>query len=131
VTTDRGRGALGPRALHADSPRRAVARFGEAPLPAPFATGVCTGNEAQGTHELPGRVEATEVPQCGHQGDGGNELDPAPRMDGRDHWRPAPGLDQGREFGCHALPPLGLLGHRPDVLLADNLLGGGRTDPLG
>ena len=130
VTADLGRVAVRPGALDERPAGMRVAGLGDRPLTPPLPAAVFTGRKAQVAHELAGIVKAAEIAQFRDQGDGHGELHAAQGLDGFDHRQPPPGLDLGLEFRFQPLPALGVLGHRPHVLLEDNLLGGGRTDHL-
>ena len=49
--------------------------FGHGPLPASLTAGVFRGDQPQEFHQLPGVIEACEVPEFSHGGDGHGELD--------------------------------------------------------
>jgi len=108
-----------------------VPRLGDASLPSPFSTRVFTGHEAQITHELTRRGEATEVPQFRYQGNGGGELEPAPGWHGLDNRRPAPARHEGGKCDFQPLQAVALFGDRPDICLEAELWSGRRTDHVG
>src|SRR5262249_40534845 len=99
VATDLGRVTRGSGPLDQDAPGVGVPRLGDAPLTAGLSTGVFTGDQPQGAHELAGGGRATEVPQFRNQSDGGQELHAPQRLERLDYWHPAPGLDQGWLLG--------------------------------
>ena len=131
VATPLGGVAIGPRACDEDPPGRGVARCGEAPLPPSLPPGGCTRDQPQLAHELARRGKAREIPPLGNQSDGGEELYAAQGLEGFDDRIPAPALHQRLQFGFPALEPVGLLGHRPDILRKDALLGRRRADHVG
>jgi hypothetical protein len=75
VTTDCSGIAIGPRAFDERATGVGVAGFGEGTLPASLTAGVFRGDEPQEAHQLSGVIEAREVAEFRHGGDGHGELD--------------------------------------------------------
>ena len=71
-----------------------------------------------------------EVTEFGDEGDGDDELHPAQGLDGLDHGGQAPVAGVVLEFGLQALQPVLLFSDGADILLEDDLLGGGVARPL-
>ena len=67
--------AIGPGAFDEGSTGMGVTGFGERPLPASLTAGVFRGDQAQVFHQLSGVIDAREVAECSHGGDGHGELD--------------------------------------------------------
>jgi hypothetical protein len=105
----------------------AVTRLGDGPLPTALAAGVCRGGQAQVAHELSGVVEARQGAQCSHKSHGDRELHAPEGVQGVDHRCQSPGVDLVLECMVEALEALSVRGHRPDILLEDELLRWGRT----
>jgi hypothetical protein len=75
MTTDLGRRAVRPGTFDPDPTGMAMARFGEAALMPPLATGVLRREQSHLTHEVSGVIEPGEVAQFCHDRDGHGELD--------------------------------------------------------
>src|SRR5439155_7313781 len=108
VAADLGWVAVGPGSLDEYASGVGVPSLGDAPLTTALPRSVFTGDETQVAHELSRILEAGEVAQFGHQGDGGEELHAAPGLKGFHYWQPAPALHQGGKVGFQALHALGM-----------------------
>jgi hypothetical protein len=60
--------------------------FGHGTLSASLARGVLRGNAAQKFHECSGGIEACQVAELGHGGDGHRALAAAQGLEGFDYW---------------------------------------------
>jgi hypothetical protein len=120
--------AVRPRPFNQGPAGMAMPGLGDAPLGAPWATGIVRGRQAQIPHQLCGVGNAREVSQFGDGRDGHGELYPPQRLEGLDHWGEAPGFDPLMEFLFQTLAACGVLGDRPHVLVADDLRRWSRTD---
>ena len=122
MATDLRRIAVRPRPFNQGPAGMAMTGLGDAPLGAPWATGICRGRQAQITHQLFGVGHAREVSPFGDGRDGHGELYPPQSLEGLDHWGEAPGFDPLLECLFQTLEAFGVLGDRPHVLLEDDLL---------
>ena len=95
MPTDFGGVAIGPGAFDQGTAGMGVARLGDAALTAPLSTGVFRGGQAQVVHQLSGVVEAGEVAEFGHDGDGDGELHAPQGLERLD--------DRGKPPGLHLL----------------------------
>jgi len=95
---------------------------GHGPLAASLARGVFRGNASQKFHEFSGGIEARQVSELGHGGDGDRALDAAQGLEGFDHGVEAPGFDPFLELLCETLEAFRVFGHGADIFLKDHLL---------
>jgi hypothetical protein len=91
-------------------------------LSASLARGVFRGNESQKFHEFSGGIEARQVSELGHGGDGHRELYAAQGLEGFDHWVEAPGFDPLLECLFETLKAVRVFVDRSDIFLKDDLL---------
>ncbi len=105
-----------------------VPRLGDRALTPPLAAGVFRGGQAQVTHELSGVVKARQIPEFRDDSDGDGKLHAPQGLKGLDHRLKTPGLHLLVELLFETLQTFGVLVHRPDIFLEDDLLGRGRTD---
>ena len=108
----------------------AIAGLGDAPLTAPRPRRVFRRGEAEITHELLGVVKTGEVPEFGHDRYCHRQLDTPQGLERLDHWGQAPRFRLGVEFLLKALEAFSMLGHRTDIFLEDDLLGGSGANDL-
>jgi hypothetical protein len=73
-------------------------------------------------------LEPGQVAACGDVGHGHGELDATHRLEGRDDGSETPARDLRSECSLKALASCVVFSHGPARLLADDLLGGRRTD---
>jgi hypothetical protein len=107
-----------------------VPHLGDRALPPPLTTGVFRGGQASVTHELSGVVTARRISEFCDDGDGDSNLHAPPGVKGLDHRLKPPGVHLLAECVCKTLQACGVLVHRPDIFLEDDLLRRGRTDHL-
>jgi hypothetical protein len=107
-----------------------MASVGAGTLAAPLGTGIFRGGQAQEFHECSGGIEAGEVSEFRHRGDGYGKLDATPGLEGFDHRAQAPGFGRRVELLFQALKSLGGFAHSPDIFLEDHVLCGRETDDL-
>ena len=93
---------------------------GHGTLAASLATGVFRGHEAQKLHEFSGGIEACQVAELGHGGDGHRALDAAQGLEGFDHWMEAPGFNPLLECLFETLEACSVFGHGADICLKDD-----------
>ena len=111
-----------PGAFNEGATGMGIPGFGHGTLAASLATGVFRGNEAQKFHEFSGGIEARQVSELGHGGDGHRALDAAQGLEGFDHWIETPGFDPLLEFLFETLEAFRVFGHGADIFLKDDLL---------
>ena len=80
MPTDCGGIAIGPSPFDQGTTRMGMAGFGTGPLPASLTAGVFRGDQPQAFHQLPRVLEARQVAECSHGGDGHGELDATQRL---------------------------------------------------
>jgi hypothetical protein len=105
-----------------------MAGLGDGPLAAAFATGALPGRQSQIAHERSGVLETSQVAECGDEGDGHGELHATHGLEGLDDRGETPALALLSEVRLTALESFIMFRHCPDILLEDELRGGGRTD---
>jgi hypothetical protein len=74
----------GPGAFPERATRMRVAGCGARTLPASLATGILRGDQPQEFHELSGMIDACQVAEFSHHGDGHGALDPTQGLEGLD-----------------------------------------------
>jgi hypothetical protein len=84
MATTLGRIAVRPRPFNQGPAGRAMASLGDAPLGAPWATGLFRGRQAQITYQLSWVGKGREVSQCGAGSDRHGELHAPPSLEGLD-----------------------------------------------
>ena len=84
MPADFGGVAVGPGAFHERATRMCVAGFRDRTLPASLTTGILRGDQPQEFHELFGIIEACQVAEFSHRGDGHGELHPTQGLEGLD-----------------------------------------------
>jgi hypothetical protein len=104
--------------------------LGERALPPPLTAGIFRGRQAQVTHELSGVVKAGQIPEFRDDGDSYGTLPPPQGLQGLDHRLKPPGLHLFVARLVETLQTCGVLVHRPDLFLEDDLLGRGCTDDV-
>jgi hypothetical protein len=102
-----------------------IAFLADTALRTALAPGIFGRGEAEITQELSGVVKTCEVTPFRHDADGDGELHPTQGLEGLNRGDQAPGLYLIMEFVAKSLQAFGVLVHRPDVFLADDLLRGG------
>ena len=127
MAADRGRVPSSPGPRDAGSAGDRIAGCGEGPLAAACAPGVRTGRQAQLAHERSGVLETGQGAEVGDEGDGHGDLDATPRLEGLDDGGETPALARLAACRLKALEACVLCSHGPDILLADDRLGGRRT----
>jgi hypothetical protein len=108
--------------------RRGRPRLGEASLAAARAPGIFRRRQAPILPELSGMIEAGQVAECRDGGDRPRQLHATEALERLDHRAEPPGDDRRLECLRKPLEPCGVVGDRPDRVLADAWLGGGGTD---
>jgi hypothetical protein len=98
MPTDVGGIARGPSPFDHGPTRMGMAGFGEGPLPAALAPGVFRGDQPQAFHPLSRVLNAREVTEFRHGGDGHGALDATQGLEGFDDRIYTPGLDLFVEF---------------------------------
>jgi hypothetical protein len=92
VATDVRGITLRPRAFTQDPTGMRMARCGDGALTTPLTRGLFCGDQSQALHEFSRGIEAAEVAEFRHQGDGHGTLHTAPGLQCLDHWVHAPGV---------------------------------------
>jgi hypothetical protein len=95
--------------------------LGHGPLAAALARGVVRGNEAQKFQEFSGGIDARQVAERGHGGDGDRARDAAQGLEGFDHGMAAPGFDPVLEFLFETLAACSVCGHGAAIFLKDDV----------
>jgi hypothetical protein len=107
-----------------------ISGFGNGPVAASLATGVCRGNEAQKVHEFSGCIKARQVTDCRHGGHGHSELHATQGLQGFHHGVKAPGFALCLAFLVEPLEAVSVFSNGADICLKDAVLRRGRTDDL-
>jgi hypothetical protein len=80
------------------------------------------GISPQEVHQWPGVLDACEVPECSHGGNGPSELDATQGLQGVDHRGHTPGLHVSLEVLCETLEAIGVCVDGSDLFLNDDWL---------
>jgi hypothetical protein len=130
VPTHVGRVARRPGAFDQSPTGMGLPRLGEASLASALATGRFRRRQAQLRHEWSGMIDSGQVTEFSDGGDRHRQLHATEGLERLDHRAEPPGDDRLWAFLRKTLEPFGVFGDRPDICLADDLLGGGGTDDL-
>src|SRR5262249_22981508 len=82
--------AIGPCCFDQNAPGATIARLGDAATVDFVARRAFRGYEPKVPHQLARILEAGEITDLGQRSDGGNEIDAAHRLEGRNHLRERP-----------------------------------------
>jgi hypothetical protein len=105
-------------------------RLREASLALARAPGICRRRQAQRRQEWSGVLESGEVAECSDGGDRPGHLHATAGLERVNHRAEPPGCDLLGECLVQTLEPVGVLGDRSDIGLANDGLCGGGTDDL-
>jgi hypothetical protein len=122
----RGR-ARRPGAFDQGAAGMGMASFCHPSLWAPLARGICGRDSPQALHQCAGGLNAGQVPNCRHHGDGPRARPPLQGLEGGHHGRQAPRGDLRAAFLLQTPAALGVLRDGPDLFLQDDLLRRGGT----
>jgi len=122
IPTDLGWVAVDPGAFDQSPSGIAVAGLGNGTLPTLRPTGVCRRYQSQALHEFSWGVKTGQVTHFGHQGDGDGKLHAPQGLKRLDHRVETPGLNLILPFLVETLEAFGVIIHRPDIVLKDDLL---------
>ena len=131
MAADLGGRGRGPGAFDRDASGMGMARLGQRALPTLLPRGICRGNQTQTLQQFSGAVTTSQVTHVRHQGHGDCALHPTPGLESLNHRGHTPGFDVLVAFLCKTLEACGMLLHRTDVFLKDDVLRqAGRQPPI-
>jgi hypothetical protein len=131
MPADLSRIARGPGVFHQGATGMGVAGCGARTLSASLASRVVRGHQPQEFHQFSGGIEAREIAEFGHHGDGYGERHAAQGLESVNYRAQAPRCDLLLEFLVETLEECSVFSNGTDVFLQADVLSRGRTDDLG
>jgi hypothetical protein len=122
--------AVGPSPFDPGTTGMGIPGFGNGPLPASLTAGVFRGDQTPALHQLPRVLDARQVAECSHGGDGHGALDATQGLERFDDRISTLGCALVVECLLETPQAFRVCMDSPDVFLKDQLLSRGRTDHL-